>query len=166
MTLLNTITNLGGNWPSTVALALVDPLTTRACLLSGGTDVGTDGTIVSSQKEVDGLQNCNTNASDTAPAFQAQACVEAAGHCVATTDGTRMNHTRTLGALKLSTTAVGAGYYTLSAFCFMFGVWWIYYFTPEMAALEELPTSGDDSAWRVQTASGSTGANKTAIKKG
>ncbi len=47
----------------------------------------------------------------------------------------------------------------------MVGVIWIYYFTPEMAALEELPTSGDDSAWRVRTASGS-GANKTAEKKG
>jgi len=27
MTLLNTICNLGGNWPSTLALWLVDPLT-------------------------------------------------------------------------------------------------------------------------------------------
>jgi hypothetical protein len=90
MTLLNTITNLGGNWPSTVALALVDPLTTRACLLSGGSKVGTDGTIESAPLAVDGLQDCNTNTSDTAPAFQAQACAEAAGHCVATTDGTCM----------------------------------------------------------------------------
>jgi len=31
MTLLNTICNLGGNWPSTVALWLVDPLTTKVC---------------------------------------------------------------------------------------------------------------------------------------
>ncbi|TSK38417.1 Acetyl-coenzyme A transporter 1 [Bagarius yarrelli] len=31
MTLLNTVTNLGGNWPSTVALWLVDPLTSRQC---------------------------------------------------------------------------------------------------------------------------------------
>ncbi|XP_072317293.1 acetyl-coenzyme A transporter 1 [Eucyclogobius newberryi] len=31
MTLLNTVTNLGGNWPSTVALWLVDPLTTKEC---------------------------------------------------------------------------------------------------------------------------------------
>jgi len=31
MTLLNTICNLGGNWPSTVALWLVDPLTTKIC---------------------------------------------------------------------------------------------------------------------------------------
>ncbi|XP_061683952.1 acetyl-coenzyme A transporter 1 [Syngnathoides biaculeatus] len=31
MTLLNTVTNLGGNWPSTVALWLVDPLTWKEC---------------------------------------------------------------------------------------------------------------------------------------
>lgn len=31
MTLLNTICNLGGNWPSTLALWFVDPLTSRTC---------------------------------------------------------------------------------------------------------------------------------------
>lgn len=31
MTLLNTVSNLGGNWPSTVALWLVDPLTMKEC---------------------------------------------------------------------------------------------------------------------------------------
>ncbi|PRD32018.1 UNVERIFIED_CONTAM: Acetyl-coenzyme A transporter 1 [Trichonephila clavipes] len=31
MTLLNTICNLGGNWPSTLALWFVDPLTSKAC---------------------------------------------------------------------------------------------------------------------------------------
>merc|ERR1711963_1355402 len=31
MTLLNTVANLGGNWPSTVALWLVDHLTWRHC---------------------------------------------------------------------------------------------------------------------------------------
>ena len=31
MTLLNTITNLGGNWPSTLALWLIDPLTRKSC---------------------------------------------------------------------------------------------------------------------------------------
>jgi len=29
--LLNTVTNLGGTWPSTVALWLLDPLTSKAC---------------------------------------------------------------------------------------------------------------------------------------
>ena len=31
MTLLNTLTNLGGNWPSTLALWCVDPLTVKEC---------------------------------------------------------------------------------------------------------------------------------------
>lgn len=31
MTLLNTICNLGGNWPSTLALWFVDTLTSRGC---------------------------------------------------------------------------------------------------------------------------------------
>lgn len=74
---------------------------------------------------------------------------------------------QTLHAPELRVIAADAGYYTLSAFCFAIGVLWIYYFTPEMAALEELPTSGDESAWRVRKASdGPTRANKTANKKG
>jgi PAT family acetyl-CoA transporter-like MFS transporter 1 len=35
MTLLNTVTNLGGNWPSTLALWAVDPLTTKLCQVEG-----------------------------------------------------------------------------------------------------------------------------------
>lgn len=32
MTLLNTISNLAGNWPATLALWLVDPLTVKKCI--------------------------------------------------------------------------------------------------------------------------------------
>lgn len=32
MTLLNTVTNLGGNWPALLALYFVDPLTWKSCL--------------------------------------------------------------------------------------------------------------------------------------
>ncbi|CAG7824081.1 unnamed protein product [Allacma fusca] len=35
MTLLNTVCNMGGNWPSTLVLWLVDPLTSKSC--TGGT---------------------------------------------------------------------------------------------------------------------------------
>lgn len=35
MTLLNTVTNLGGNWPATLSLWLVDNLTWKQC--TGGT---------------------------------------------------------------------------------------------------------------------------------
>ncbi|XP_056467749.1 acetyl-coenzyme A transporter 1 [Gadus chalcogrammus] len=40
MTLLNTVTNLGGNWPSTVALWLVDPLTSKECQGAAGQTCG------------------------------------------------------------------------------------------------------------------------------
>jgi len=39
MTLLNTVTNLGGNWPSTLALWMVDPLTTKQCVNSNSTEL-------------------------------------------------------------------------------------------------------------------------------
>lgn len=35
MTLLNTITNLGGNWPATLTLWLVDPFTRKSCSNEG-----------------------------------------------------------------------------------------------------------------------------------
>ncbi|XP_060098354.1 acetyl-coenzyme A transporter 1 [Heteronotia binoei] len=41
MTLLNTVSNLGGNWPATVALWLVDPLTVKECVGIQGHDCGT-----------------------------------------------------------------------------------------------------------------------------
>lgn len=31
MTLLNTVTNLGGNWPTIIALYFIDPLTWKKC---------------------------------------------------------------------------------------------------------------------------------------
>ncbi|KAL4220930.1 hypothetical protein ACF0H5_019196 [Mactra antiquata] len=61
MTLLNTVANLGGNWPSTVALWYVDSLTWKSC-------EGVDG------------HSCYT--SDTL-----HACKEAGGSCITTLDG-------------------------------------------------------------------------------
>ncbi|XP_020844571.1 acetyl-coenzyme A transporter 1 isoform X2 [Phascolarctos cinereus] len=61
MTLLNTVSNLGGNWPSTVALWLVDPLTVKEC--SGVSD-----------------QNCWTPEA-------AELCKKLGGSCVTTLDG-------------------------------------------------------------------------------
>lgn len=39
MTLLNTVCNLGGNWPTTLALWLVDPLTWKLCSLGSSSGV-------------------------------------------------------------------------------------------------------------------------------
>uniref|UniRef100_A0A8C2U6V9 Acetyl-coenzyme A transporter 1 n=1 Tax=Coturnix japonica TaxID=93934 RepID=A0A8C2U6V9_COTJA len=61
MTLLNTVSNLGGNWPSTVALWLVDPLTVKECI--GAQD-----------------QACGN-------ALEAELCTKAGGSCVTTLDG-------------------------------------------------------------------------------
>ena len=36
MTMLNTITNLGGRWPETLMLWMVDPLTSKQCIVSSG----------------------------------------------------------------------------------------------------------------------------------
>lgn len=46
MTLLNTVSNLGGNWPSAVALWLVDPLTVKEC---AGAQEQTCGTTVAAE---------------------------------------------------------------------------------------------------------------------
>ncbi|KAL0973504.1 hypothetical protein UPYG_G00204930 [Umbra pygmaea] len=61
MTLLNTVTNLGGNWPSTLALWLVDPLTSKECQEAAG-------------------QSCGSPA-------EAGLCVKEGGVCVTTLDG-------------------------------------------------------------------------------
>lgn len=61
MTLLNTVTNLGGNWPSTVALWMVDPLTYKECQDAVG-------------------QSCGSPA-------DAGLCVKGGGTCVTTLDG-------------------------------------------------------------------------------
>ncbi|KAM9317886.1 acetyl-coenzyme A transporter 1 [Pholidichthys leucotaenia] len=61
MTLLNTVTNLGGNWPSTMALWLVDPLTSKECQGAAG-------------------QSCST-------AEEVGLCVKESGVCVTTLDG-------------------------------------------------------------------------------
>ncbi|XP_031572070.1 acetyl-coenzyme A transporter 1-like [Actinia tenebrosa] len=64
MTLLNTITNLGGNWPPTLALWLVDELTWKNCL---------------------GLPNSATMECNSKPLVEA--CTKAGGKCVTSIDG-------------------------------------------------------------------------------
>ncbi|KAG8136071.1 putative Acetyl-coenzyme A transporter 1 protein [Naja naja] len=61
MTLLNTVSNLGGNWPATVALWLVDPLTVKQC-------VGIQG------------HSCGNSAA-------AELCSKEGGSCAITLDG-------------------------------------------------------------------------------
>ncbi|XP_054160405.1 acetyl-coenzyme A transporter 1-like [Oppia nitens] len=60
MTLLNTITNLGGNWPQTLSLWLIDPLTRKTCSVNN--------------------MSCND-------AVSLNACQASNGSCDVTTDG-------------------------------------------------------------------------------
>ncbi|XP_037533985.1 acetyl-coenzyme A transporter 1 [Nematolebias whitei] len=61
MTLLNTVTNLGGNWPATLALWMVDPLTSKECRGVAS-------------------QSCGST-------VEAGLCVKEGGVCVTTLDG-------------------------------------------------------------------------------
>ena len=72
MTLLNTLTNLGGNWPSTLALWMVDPLTRKQCTATG------NNTTLSAAQLAD-----NTCA-DTS---QVDTCTGAGATCDTTIDG-------------------------------------------------------------------------------
>ena len=60
MTMLNTFTNFGGNWPNTFALWMVDKLTIKSCSIGG--------------------ESCST-------AESLEACTARGGHCLTTTDG-------------------------------------------------------------------------------
>jgi len=64
MTFLNTLTNLGGNWPATLALWWVDPLTFKSCV--GGKS--SEGNVCYSSAEV-------------------ESCKEGGGECVTQYDG-------------------------------------------------------------------------------
>ena len=70
MTLLNTVTNLGGNWPSTLALWLVDPLTSKEC--RPGTNM-TEGVDITANL-------CASTA-------ESEACAGAGGSCYTLLDG-------------------------------------------------------------------------------
>lgn len=47
MTLLNTLSNLGGNWPATLMLWFVDPLTSKECSVELNTCSGPEQVKVS-----------------------------------------------------------------------------------------------------------------------
>ena len=58
MTLLNTLTNLGGNWPSTLALWIIDQLTWKSC------DFGSSPKNISESNVCDGTEEtseCESN---------------------------------------------------------------------------------------------------------
>ena len=72
MTLLNTLTNLGGNWPSTLALWMVEPLTSKQCA------PGTNTTLTMA------AELSSNTCSDTAAS---ERCVSNGGSCDTVVDG-------------------------------------------------------------------------------
>merc|ERR1712227_376079 len=72
MTLLNTLTNLGGNWPSSLALWMVDPLTSKQCTATG------HNTTLSA------AQLAGNTCADTS---QVDTCTGGGGTCSTTVDG-------------------------------------------------------------------------------
>nr|CAG4651751.1 EOG090X04K8 [Triops cancriformis] len=72
MTLLNTLCNLGGNWPSTLALWLVDPLTVKSCL------GGYNSACKSKLEDEVGVSSITIGEA---------ACVASGGQCITEVDG-------------------------------------------------------------------------------
>lgn len=58
MTLLNTVTNLGGNWPATMALWMVDPLTSKECRGAASQSCGSTVEAAVSGNKDSGVTQC------------------------------------------------------------------------------------------------------------
>ena len=76
MTLLNTVGNLGSMWPITAAMALVDPLTVRSCVVPPLSEASAG----SPAPAVLAAHGCGSAAS-------AAACALDGGHCTVSADG-------------------------------------------------------------------------------
>ncbi len=74
MTLLNTLTNLGGNWPATLALWFVDTITVRQCVSKDGASNNSTLAAAIDSNECDG-------------ATQTADCESAGGRCVVLREG-------------------------------------------------------------------------------
>lgn len=149
MTLLNTVTNLGGNWPTTVALWLVDPLTSKECQGAAAQSCGSPEEVgvskegrgqlplqcrVSTFSQCNGcwkrslrIYNYNTSPCHFAPPCL-QLCASEGGACVTTLDG----------------------YYVESVVCVLIGlVWWVWLGKKMRRLQEESP-----AAWKCPPSRG------------
>lgn len=131
MTLLNTVTNLGGNWPSTVALWLVDPLTSKECRGAVGQSCGSAEAAAVSEaaSRLGGAggppQHVVSRLDLTLLLLPClQVCVSEGGACVTTLDG----------------------YYVESVVCVVIGlVWWVWLGKKMRRLQEESP-----AAWKCR----------------
>lgn len=110
MTLLNTVTNLGGNWPSTVALWMVDPLTSKEC--RGAVEQSCGSAEVNLQPEI---TRDGGRLAELLTLIPLQLCVDAGGACATTLDG----------------------YYVESVVCVAIGLLWWLWMGKKMKQLQE-----------------------------
>ena len=79
MTFLNTLTNLGGNWPATLALWWVDVLTYKQCDLSFIDSIKSKNMT---ESQLEGIQNNICHGKE-----QSKACEESGAKCVTEVEG-------------------------------------------------------------------------------
>lgn len=130
MTLLNTVTNLGGNWPSTVALWMVDPLTSKECQGAVGQSCGSPEETGVSDKEDDKKRDSVCSHLKGlrlflfCPCLHLQLCIKEGGVCVTTLDG----------------------YYVEAIVCVVIGLAWWVWLGKKMKRLQEQ----SPAAWRCR----------------
>jgi MFS transporter, PAT family, solute carrier family 33 (acetyl-CoA transportor), member 1 len=122
MTLLNTVYNLGGNWPNTLVLSFVDELTWATC--AGGSSHG-EVCQKKDQKEV----RINVPYLRFVVLYEVtssfwQACESSGGNCSTDLDG----------------------FYVQMLICTIFGLFWFKFFRKRITALQNLP----ERAWRIR----------------
>lgn len=121
MTLLNTLCNLGGNWPSTIVLWLVDVLTWRKCDLD-------DANLCSNKSEKEVTLTLRSTLSlkifySNKLLNLLQLCSSTGGKCTISIDG----------------------YYLECGICLVYALLWYYWGKSKIKALQNLPAR----AWNV-----------------
>lgn len=120
MTLMNTISNIGVNWPSTLALYLVDTLSFKRCE-STLTSKLSNSNVSNRETYIKTMQLVHMNT--CSDEHQVQKCFDLGGECIITVDA----------------------YYTLTGGALILGAIWLYHFSGQMLKLQSLPKS----KWRV-----------------
>lgn len=123
MTLLNTVTNLGGNWPSTVALWMVDPLTSKECRGAARQSCGSAAAAEVNLRP-ESTRDGGPLAQLHSHLFPLQLCVGAGGACTTTLDG----------------------YYVESLVCVAIGLLWWLWMGKKMRQLQE----NSPDAWKCR----------------
>lgn len=120
MTLLNTVTNLGGNWPAMLALYFVDPLTSKVC--EGGTESMDNLCRDSVEKDVSFHKKLVIKKT-VVFFFYFQLCISKGGKCVTVLDG----------------------FYIETALCTLIGVLWLLWGRKKINYIQNLT----ENSWKL-----------------